>query len=311
MIRNLDHLDQVVHRQSRETQSGLFEARAIVVVDLVAVPVPLLDCLRAIHLGRERALDQRYRLRAEPHRATHVGLFVALLDLAAFVLPLRDQRHNRVRRLLVELGAHCALEPGQVACSLDHGHLHTEADAEVRNAVFARQAHGLDLALDTAVAEATGDDDAVHVAQAIEPLVLEVRGLDEMDVHARPGMYSTMQQGFDQRNIRILEIHVLADHRDIDFGRRVLLGLDDGLPLAEIGGRQIEPQLFRDDLIQALLVHHGRDLVQVVGIVGRNNGVGRHVRKQRDLLALLLGQRILRAAHEDVGLNTDRAQLLD
>ena len=43
MLRQLDHLDEVIDRQPGKTQSGFSKLLAIVVVDLVAMAVPLVD----------------------------------------------------------------------------------------------------------------------------------------------------------------------------------------------------------------------------------------------------------------------------
>ena len=136
-----------------------------------------------------------------------------------------------MRRVLVELRAHGAFEPGQIAGRLDNGHLHAEADAEVRNAVLARETHRFDLALDAAIAEASGHDDAVHIAQAVDAVLFDIVRLDEVDIDRGTRVNAAVLQRFDERNVGILEVHVLADHRDIDLGCRILLRLDDRIPL--------------------------------------------------------------------------------
>ena len=51
----LDELDQLaVRRQSREDQPSRLQVAAELVVDLVAVPVALLDLVRAVGLGHDR-----------------------------------------------------------------------------------------------------------------------------------------------------------------------------------------------------------------------------------------------------------------
>ena len=89
------------------------------------------------------------------------------------------------------------------------------------------------------------------------------------------------------------------------------MALDDGFPLRQVCGGQVETQLTCDDVIEPLLIHHCRNLVEIIDIVGRDDGSLLDVRKQRDFLALLVGQRLLRSAHENVRLNTDRTQFLD
>ena len=58
-----------------------------------------------------------------------------------------------------------------VARELDGRDLHAEADAEVGNAALARVARGGDLALDAALAEAAGHEDAVDVAERARPRI--------------------------------------------------------------------------------------------------------------------------------------------
>ena len=67
-----------------------------------------------------------------------------------------------------------------------HDHdLHTEADAEVGNIILAGVLCGLYHAFDAAVAEAAGDDDAVHVRKGFLAgcLVGQVLALDPLDLH--------------------------------------------------------------------------------------------------------------------------------
>ena len=58
-------------------------------------------------------------------------------------------------------------------------------------------------------------------------------------------------------------------------------------------------------------LEHQRDLVDGVGGLGRDDRIGRDVGEQRDLLADLVGDRVVRAQDDDVGLDADPAQLLD
>ena len=72
---------------------------------------------------------------------------------------------DRVRASRVELAGVGAGQAQHVAGVLDGHHLHAEAQAEARDVVLAGVAGGGDLALDAALAEAAGDDDAVEVAK--------------------------------------------------------------------------------------------------------------------------------------------------
>jgi hypothetical protein len=93
----------------------------------------------------------------EAHGAALAGGVVALLLALGAVLPLGDQRDHRVRRGAVELGAVGIFESEHVPAEFDGRQLHSQADAEIRNLVLARETHRGDLALDAALAEAAGN----------------------------------------------------------------------------------------------------------------------------------------------------------
>ena len=95
---------------------------------------------------------------------------------------LVEQADHRVRRVLVELGRVGAGQADDVAGELDHGALHAQADAEERNAPLAGVADRLDLALDAALAEAAGHEDAVVAGeQPLGPFALDLLALDAAD----------------------------------------------------------------------------------------------------------------------------------
>ena len=61
-----------------------------------------------------------------------------------------------------------SLQAQHVARELDHGALHTQTDSQERDTLcLAGKAHGLDLPLDTAVAEARSHEDTGHLAQLL------------------------------------------------------------------------------------------------------------------------------------------------
>src|SRR5450432_3236170 len=160
MVTQLDHFAQVAGggalRPRTDREPGGFDSRQIVVVDLVAMAMALGNRRRAIDLVRKRSGHDLARLRSEAHGAPEVGRLVAALDGAVAVLPFADQRDDGMRRPRIELRAVGAFQTRLVASVFDDGELHAEADAKIRNAVFARVPDRTDLALDTALAEATG-----------------------------------------------------------------------------------------------------------------------------------------------------------
>ena len=108
-----------------------------------------------------------------------------------------------------------------------------------------------------------------------------------------------------------MQLHVLADERDLD----VLAAVDDQvgevLPLAEHGGRRVETEALADELVEPLALQELGNQVDV-GHVGRaDHGLGVDVGEQRDLLADVVREHVARAADDDVRMDTDAAQLVD
>src|SRR5690606_7863076 len=235
MVRQLHDLDQqVVHGLARDDETEILERLPVAVVEFVAVPMPLAYHVLAVQLARERSAAQAAFLRAEAHRAAEVGRLVAALDLAAAGGPFGDQRDDRMHAVAVVLAGIGAVQPGHVARELDHRGMHAVADPEVRDAMLARVARRGDLALEAALAEATGNEDAIDVAEKFRPTAFDLLGLHPAQVRPRALLQATVAQRFAERLVRILVFDVLADDRDRDLALRVLDRLHRPLPLGEV-----------------------------------------------------------------------------
>ena len=315
MVGELDHLAKVAGdralRARAHRQAGLLESRQVMVVDLVAMAMALGDRRRAVDAVRERARHDLAGLRAEAHRAAEVRAGRALLDAAVAVLPLGDQRDDRVRRVGIELGRVRVRERCAVTRVLDHGQLHAEADAEVRDAVLARVADRLDLALDPTLAVPSRHQDRIHAFQGIETVALDRFRIDVVDLHFAAGVDARMGQRLRQRLVRFGEIDILADHRNVHVVLGVHHRVDQLVPHGEIRGTGAQGELAAHDLVQPFGVQRRRDLVDRVGVERGNHCFGRDIGEERDLAPVAVGQRPVGTAHDDVGLDTDLAQLLD
>ena len=75
----------------------------------------------------------------------------------------------------VELGRVGVAGPDDLAREFDDGALQAEAQAEVRDAVFAGEVGGQDLALDAAVAEAARDEDAGDALESVVQVLVGQR----------------------------------------------------------------------------------------------------------------------------------------
>src|SRR5450759_4862570 len=153
VIRELDDLDQPsIGRHAAEHHTRVAHHLAILVVELEAMAVALVNDLFAVSLVGQRAWEQPARVQAESHRPAHL-VDVSLLG------------HQVDHRCGCERGELCGVGVRRVqhlAGKVDHGTLHAEAQAQVWDPVVPGIARGLHLALDTAVSEAPRHDDARH-----------------------------------------------------------------------------------------------------------------------------------------------------
>src|SRR5262245_43064869 len=93
--------------------------------------------------------------------------------------------HDWMAAISVDLGSVGIFQTHHVSSKLDESALKTETDAEIGDLSFAGIAHGFDLAGDAAIAEAAGNEDPVHPAQALfRAFALDVFRLDLADQYS-------------------------------------------------------------------------------------------------------------------------------
>src|SRR5262249_33699921 len=108
------------------------------------------------------ALKDR-RIGAEAHGAAEIAMQTARLELVA-LHPLGHQSDHRLGSR-TEFGRVCFLDAAEVARRFDDGHLHSEANPEIRHLPLARELYRPDFPLSPALAEAARDQNAVHVLE--------------------------------------------------------------------------------------------------------------------------------------------------
>ena len=100
---------------------------------------------------------------------------------------------------LFKLAAVCTFQAGNIAGIFDHRNLHTKTDTQVRYLVFAGILHRLDLAFDTALTKATGDEDGIDIIQTSGAVAFNLFRIDILDVDAGAGMNTRVDQCLRQR----------------------------------------------------------------------------------------------------------------
>src|SRR5262245_64572791 len=114
------------------------------------MPVAFRDAGRAIDLGDLAAFGEHRVIGAEPHGAAEIAVRLPLLQLLALHPFGHEADHGLLRR--AELRRACPFD-ASLAGGVDHGHLHAEADAEIRYVANPRVARRPDLAFGAPLAE--------------------------------------------------------------------------------------------------------------------------------------------------------------
>src|SRR5271169_735851 len=239
MRAQFDEFHQSIGGEARESEARRGHLVEIVIVEFIAVAVTLEYRLSAVQRARQGTWNQFRLLGAEPHAAAQVRFFIAHLLAALQILPLGDQGDNRVIRGPIELRTVGAFEGEHIARIFDDGELHSQTNAKIGNGVFARKANRLNLSFDAAIAEAARHQYGVHFLQRRCARALDILRFEIMDVDPGAGLDAGVHQGLVEGNIRVANLHVLADHADVHDGFRVLLGGDHRAPLGKVRGRRV------------------------------------------------------------------------
>src|SRR6266404_4854493 len=215
----------------------LLEPALVPGIGLVAVAVALGNLGRAVvDLRYPAAALKDRRIGAEAHGAAEIALDTASLELVA-LHPLGHQTDDRFGGR-TEFGRVRLLDATEVARGFDDGHLHSEANPEIRQLALARELNGPDFPFGAALAEAARYQNAVHVLEKRRRiLALEHLGFDPVEIDLDLVGDAAVGERLDQRLIRVLEAGIFAHHRDRDRAFRIADALVDEPPAVEIGRR--------------------------------------------------------------------------
>ena len=178
---------------------------AVLVVELKAVAVALLDVGLAIGLGNLGARLDAAGIGAQAHRAAQVGDRLLVLH----------QVDDVVGRLGVHLGAVGIGQAQHVAGKLDDHALHAQADAEGGHIVLTAPPQGHILALDAALSESGCHNDAVVARQQLlDVAVVDVLAVDVVELEAAVMVGTGVQQALVDALVGILQRDILAHQAD-------------------------------------------------------------------------------------------------
>ena len=107
-----------------------------------------------------------------------------------------------------------------------------------------------------------------------------------------------------------MQLHVLADERDLDLAFERVDPVDERAPLLVRPARRGDAELLDDEPVEPLLLEHGRDEVDVAHVGARDHRLEVDVGEERDLVADVRRQLLTRPRDDDVRVDSDTPQLV-
>ena len=136
--------------------------------------------------------------------------------------------------------------------------------------------------------------------------------MDRLDVDFAFIGRTRVYQSFLNGLVGVLQLHIFAHQADRDFVFRIFQALQELLPFAQFRlGKVLDLELANGQFVEMLLVHIERHLVDAPRVDALDHVAGPYVAEQRDLAPQLGRERLLRAAHDHVGLDAALLQHLD
>ena len=228
--------------------------------------VTLNDSWLAVHLADQAVIAKLALLCAKAHCAAEIALFSTNFDIAIFITPFGNERHNRVLTVWHKFRRVGVFHACNVTREFDQRNLHTQADAQIRNFVFTRIACGSDLAFNTTVAEAARDQDSIQIFQNFDAARFHILRINQLDVDGYAIFQATVFQRFNHRFIGIWQFNVLADHTNRDFACRVRFFEDNLFPFGQVCFRAVQAESFTNIIVQPLRFQQAWNFINGIDI---------------------------------------------
>ena len=212
--------------------------------------------------------------------------------------------------LLVELAGIGVGNARNSSGILNHGNLHSEADAEIGQHPLSGIFRGQNHALNAPAAEPAGDENAIQaLKRGFIGLGRQGFGIDPLDPDMRIVRISRVLQGLGNREIRIVKPDVLPNQTDADMVRPCLDALDHALPIRKLRGRRADPKLPADHRGKVGFFQHQRRFIEVGQRDVFDDTIGADIAEERNLFENGVLQRLVAAQDNDVGVNAHALQL--
>ena len=291
----------IIGRSAADGQTGRFQFRPEAVVEFIAVAVALGDIQFAVYPVHLGAGDNLAGVSTQAQRAA-LGGFVALVGQKV------NDLMGAVRVKFAGVGIrHACHKPGKG----NHGHLHSQADAEIRQIVGAAVVSGGNLSVNAPVAEATGNHHTGAVGEnLLHILGVYCFGINPLDVDMSAVGIACVAQSLRYGEIGIMQLHIFAHQANGDLTVAPVNPVEHGVPVAQVDVRGLNAQLPADNGRKIALFQHDGSFIQLRQGDVFNHAVGLHVAEHGNLLENGILQRLIAAQDDDVRLHAHALQFL-
>ena len=264
------------------------------------MPVSLRHVSCTVDSLRERASDNLRRPCAQPHACAFVTDATLLFQ----------QRDHGLWGIFVELSAICVFDSTDVPREFNSCHLHAKAETKIRNLLLARVTGGIDFSFSSASAKSARNQDAGHILKLAIDALLQRFGIDKFEIDFAIFVGPSVGERFVDTFVGVTDIHVFADHGDLDVFTRTDDPLDEFSPICQIGFGGFEVQKIAHQLVKSLRMQGQWHLVnRMLDVAFLDHRFLRNAAKHRQFSPHIGVKRFFGAANQHLGLQTDLTQL--
>lgn len=179
--------------------------------------------------------------------------------------------------------------------------MHTEANSEIGDFVFARVLASANHTLDASRAEAARDYDSVRVFEFFGNVFVRERfAVNPFEVYARLVRAASMLDCFDERNVRVAQGNVFTHDCYFRFDGRYFEVGDFFFPLGEVA-LVFERESLAYRLVKSVAIEHCGGIVKAFYGCARYDGLFVDRAEKRNLFDDFFGRFFVRARHDYVG----------
>ena len=302
MVGQLDHFHQAtVGAGASDDQAGCGQLVAVVVVHFVAVTMALGNLQRAICCCSLGAFNDHAGIGAQTHGAA----------LVIDVFLIGHDVNYLMGGVFVELGGSGSFKAGNVAGELAHGGLQAQANAQEGYLVLAGVLGSQDLALEGALAKAARHQDAIHATQHfVNVFAGHAFAIHQLGIHGVVAMHAGVMQSLNDGKVSVGQAGVLAHDANLHGAGAGVHGGEEALQGLQVAALDAQAHASQHLGFEFLIVQLDGHLVDAGAVFAGQHVFAGDVAEGGNLLAHLGVYLVVAAAHNEVGLHAQAAQLL-